>query len=468
MSGDEATLRSISEVGALIANGSLSAGYLVEATLRRIEHTEPRIHAYALIMADQAREDARRLDQEMAQGRNRGPLHGIPIGVKDLCYTAGIPTEAGSKAMAGFVPTFNATVVDRLREAGAIVIGKTVTHEFAYGVNTPPTRNAWGLDCYPGGSSAGSGAAVAARSAFGAIGTDTGGSIREPAALNGLVGLKPTFGLVSRYGVVPLSPSLDHAGPITRTVEDCAILLQTLAGYDARDSGSIAAPIEDYRANLEGEIKGLTIGVQRLFPTDLIQPEVRAALDTVIAELADLGAKIVKVEMPAAELINTVGVTLLLADASAYNGRTLRDRGADLDPATRVMFELGEFVPAAHYVAARRARALVRNRVRELFHVHHLDAVISPTTPNTTAPMNQVSAHHNSGEDIETAGLNLTLPANLTGQPALTVPCGFSAAGLPIGFQLIGRPFGESVLFRLARAYEKQHGWTHMAPKDGA
>jgi aspartyl-tRNA(Asn)/glutamyl-tRNA(Gln) amidotransferase subunit A len=467
MSGDEATLLSISEVGVLIANGSISACDLVEATLRRIEHTEPRIHAYALIMADQARRDAQRLDQETAQGRNRGPLHGMPIGVKDLCYTAGIRTEAGSKAMAGFVPTFNATVVDRLREAGAIVIGKTVTHEFAYGVNTPPTRNAWGIDCYPGGSSAGSGAAVAARSAFGAIGTDTGGSIREPAALNGLVGLKPTFGLVSRYGVVPLSPSLDHAGPITRTVEDCAILLQTLAGYDARDSGSIAAPTQDYRANLEGEISGLTIGVQRLFAADLIQPEVRAALDTVIAELADLGAKIVEVEMPAADLINTVGVTLLLADASAYNGRTLRERGADLDPATRVMFELGAFVPAAHYVMARRARALVRNRVRELFQVHHLDAVISPTTPNTTIPMNQASARHADGEDIETAGLNLTLPANLTGQPALTVPCGFSAAGLPIGFQLIGRPFGESVLFRLARAYEKQHRWTDMAPRVG-
>ncbi|MGH2346393.1 MAG: amidase, partial [Chloroflexota bacterium] len=419
------------------------------------------------VLADQARAEARRLDREMAEGRSRGPLHGIPIGVKDLCFTEGIRTEAGSRAMAGFIPTYNAAVVDRLHAAGAIVIGKTVTHEFAYGVNVPPTRNAWNVGYYPGGSSAGSGAAVAARSAFGAIGTDTGGSIREPASLHGLVGLKPTFGLVSRFGVVPLSPSLDTVGPITRTIEDAAILLQTLAGYDARDSGSIAIPTENYRTSMEGGIDQLSVGVRRPFPGDQIQPEVRGAVDAVVGELAALGARIVEVDLPASELMSTVGVTILLADASANHGRTLRERGNDLDPATRVMFELGELVPATHYVKVRRARAVIRNMVRDLFRAHRLDALLSPTVPTTAVPIDRASSAGQGGEDPISAALNLMIAANLTGLPALTVPCGFSAAGLPIGVQLLGRPFGEGTLFRVGRAYEERHAWAGMAPRLG-
>lgn len=467
MEGDETAFLSIGEAGALIASRSISALELVEATLRRITETEPLIHAYTLVLAEQARAEARRLDRETAEGRSRGPLHGIPIGVKDICFTEGIRTEAGSRAMAGFIPPYNAAVVERLHAAGAIMIGKTVTHEFAYGVNVPPTRNAWNVECYPGGSSAGSGAAVAARSAFGAIGTDTGGSIREPASLHGLVGLKPTFGLVSRFGVVPLSPSLDSVGPITRTVEDAAILLQALAGYDARDAGSIAVPTESYRTSMEGGIDRLGIGVQRAFPGDQVQPEVRSAVDVVVRELAALGARIVEVDLPAAELMSTVGVTILLADASANHGRVLRERGSDLDPATRVMFELGELVPAAHYVKAQRVRTVIRRMVRDLFRAQRLDALISPTSPTTTVPMDHAASMDQSDEDAISAALNLMIAANLTGLPALTVPCGFSAAGLPIGFQLLGRPFGEGTLFRLGRAYEEQHAWARMAAKLG-
>ena len=453
----------IGEAGALIAERSISALELVEDTLAQIERTEPLIHAYALVLPDQAREDARRLDRELGAGLARGPLHGIPIVVKDLCYMKGVPTEAGSRALAGFTPTYDAAVVERLRAAGAVIVGKAVTHEFAYGVNVPPTRNAWDHERYPGGSSAGSAVAVAMRSAFGAIGTDTGGSIREPASLNGLVGLKPTFGQVSRYGIVPLSPSLDHAGPITRSVQDCAILLQALAGYDGRDSGSIAAPPVDYTANLGQGIGGLTIGVERGFSFgDGIWDGVRETVEPVLAEMASWGARIVEVEMPSLDLMAPVGMTILLADASAYHRRTLRERGADLDPATRVMFELGELVPATQYVTALRARAVLRDQMRALFATHQLDALVSPTVPTTAVLMHEVSLMDQSGEDPMTGALRHMIAANLTGQPALTVPCGF-AAGLPVGFQLLGRPFGEATLFRLAAAYESRHGWHGMA-----
>ena len=219
--------------------------------------------AYARVLADSARDTAASVDRDLAQGRWRGPLHGVPIAVKDICFTAGVPTEAGSRVRAGFVPDYDATIVGLLKAAGAVVIGKSETHEFAYGVNTPPTRTPWDLECYPGGSSTGSGVAVSVRSAFGGIGTDTGGSIRVPASINGIVGLKPTFGRVSRYGVEALATSLDHVGPMTRTVEDCAILLQAIAGYDPRDSGSVAEPVPDYRAELESGVEGLTVGVER-------------------------------------------------------------------------------------------------------------------------------------------------------------------------------------------------------------
>lgn len=454
----------IGEAGGLIAERSLSVLELVEDTLAQIERTEPLVHAYALVLHEQAREDARRLDRELDSGLSRGPLHGIPIAVKDLCYMKDIPTEAGSRALVGFVPTYDAAVVERLRAAGAVIVGKAVTHEFAYGVNEPPTRNAWDHERYPGGSSAGSAVAVAMRSAFGAIGTDTGGSIREPASLNGVVGLKPTFGLVSRYGIVPLSPSLDHVGPITRSVQDCAILLQALAGYDARDSGSIAAPLVDYTAAPGEGIDGMTIGVERGFSFGHgVWDGVREAVERIIGEMALWGARIVEVEMPSLDLMAPVGVTILLADASAYHRHTLRERGADLDPATRVMFELGELVPATHYVTALRARAVLRNQMRALFTTHRLDALISPTLPTTAVLMHQVLLADQNGEDPMTGALRHMIAANLTGQPALTLPCGFSA-GLPVGFQLLGRPFGEATLFRLAAAYESHHDWHIMAP----
>jgi aspartyl-tRNA(Asn)/glutamyl-tRNA(Gln) amidotransferase subunit A len=456
---------SITEAGRMLRARTISSVDLVEAILRRIEDTEPAIHAYVLVFADAARADARHADRELASGQFRGPLHGIPLAIKDLLYTRGVPTEAGSQALRGFIPPYDATVVRRLRDAGAIIIGKTVTHELAYGVNAPPTRSPWGEDAYPGGSSAGSGAAVAARSAFGAMGTDTGGSIREPAALNGLVGMKPTFGLVSRHGVVPLSPSLDHAGPITRTVEDCAILLQAIAGFDRFDSDSSDAPIPQYRTDIDAGAAGLTIGVERSFYFGGEWDEVRVAVEGVIAEFAGQKAHIVDVRLPEIDLMSPAALTILFAEATSCHGHLLRDHGEDLDPATRVMLELGAMIPASQYVTAQRARTVLRAAMKNLFRGQRLDALLTPTLPTTTMSMAEAMAPDESGESPLSSAIHYTIPANVTGQPAMTVPCGFSSAGLPIGFQLIGRPFDEPTLFRLGRAYEREHDWITRQPR---
>ena len=459
---------SISEAGDLLRRRVVSAVDLTEATLQRIEETEPVVHAYVLVLAERARRAAYQADREAAHGRWRGPLHGIPIAVKDICYMRDLPNEAGSRVLAGFVPGYDATVVQRLEEAGAVIVGKTVTHEFAYGVNTPPTRTPWNLECYPGGSSAGSGVSVTIGSAFAAIGTDTGGSIRVPAAINGIVGLKPTYGRVSRYGVVPLGTSLDHVGPLTRTVEDGAIVLQAIAGHDAADGGSLNEPVPDYRADLETGVQGLVIGVERAhFFYEGVTGEVRSAVEAVLDELRGLGATVVDVELPELAWSPEVLMTILAPEASTVHRRWLRERPEDYDPATRRALEMGEFVPATHYLLAQRARTVLRHRMANLFSAHRLDALLSPTMPTTTMPLEERFADREDypGESPSLSSVHHTFSANLTGQPALSVPCGFSRDRLPIGFQLLGRPFGEATLFRLARAYEREHDWAAMRPE---
>jgi aspartyl-tRNA(Asn)/glutamyl-tRNA(Gln) amidotransferase subunit A len=459
---------SIAEAGGRLRRGETTSAELTEATLARIAETESVVHAYVQVLADRARQAAAEADRELAAGRDRGPLHGIPISVKDICYMRGLPNEAGSRAMAGFVPDYDATVVRKLETAGAVIVGKTVTHEFAYGVNTPPTRTAWDLSCYPGGSSAGSGVAVSVRSAFGTIGTDTGGSIRIPAAVNGIVGLKPTYGRVSRSGVVPLGTSLDHVGPLTRTVEDCAIVLQAIAGYDPADGGSVDAPVPDFRAGLEDGARGMTIGVDRpYFFYEGVTPDVRHAVDGVIATLQEQGARIVEVELPELGWSPQVLMTIMASEASTFHRRRIRERPGDFDPATRRSLEMGEFIPATHYLLAQRARNLLRNRMREMFATHKLDALLSPTMPVTTVPLPDLFADRADypGESPILSVIHHSFSANLTGQPALSAPCGFASNGLPIGFQLLGRPFAEATLFRIARAYEREHGWTGMQPE---
>ena len=457
----------IHEAGGLVRRREVSSVELTDAILRRIDATEPLVHAYAIVLAEAAREEAAQVDRELAAGLWRGPLHGIPLGIKDLCYTRGVPTEAGSKAMKGFVPVYDATVVERLRDAGAVIVGKTVTHEFAYGQNVPPTKNPWNPAYYPGGSSAGSGVATAVGSAFGAIGSDTGGSIRVPASINALVGLKPTFGRVSRRGVFALSSSLDHVGPLARDVEDCALLLQAIAGHDPLDAASLDRPVPDFTAGLEAGAKSFRLGVDRgYFFSDAVSDDVKAAVEEALKELERQGATLVDVSIPEMELALVVGLTLLQVEASAQHRELLRRRGADYDLGTRLMLEVGEFIPGTHYALALRARRLVQAGVRNTFQAEHLDALVSPTLPLPTVKLDDMLVDFlGGGEGIDlSAMLKHGIIANVSGLPALTVPCGISSDGFPIGLQFIGRPFAEASLFTLARAYEAATAWHTMRP----
>ena len=463
----ELTDLTLKEVSKKLNQRSVSAVELMEATLDRIEETEPLIHAFAWLDKDHALAEARKADVALKEHGPRGLLHGIPIGVKDLLYTKGVPTEAGSRVLTGFRPTFDATIVEKLREAGAIVVGKTVTHEFAYGQNVPETRNPWQLDSYPGGSSAGSGAAVAARSLLGAIGTDTGGSVRTPAAVNGIVALKATYGRVSRHGCIPMSSSLDHVGPMTRTVEDTAIILQAIAGFDPRDPGSLQAPVPDYRSGLSGGIRGMRIGLDRgYFLYDQVQPSVRQAVEAAIDLLVSLGAECVDVTIPELEWSTTVGNVTTEVDISTWHRRLLRTKLKDYHPGTRLMLELGELIPATHYVLVQQVRTRIRDAVRRAFTEYRLDSLIGPTIPVTAPRLADLSVDlvDESAEGALSTLVHHEYPANVTGLPALSVPCGFSDAGLPIGFQVIGRPLQEATLLQIGHAYEAATPWHTRKP----
>ena len=467
----ELTRLSITEASDLLRRRSVSSVELTDATLRRIEETDPVVHAYVLVLSERARRSAYQADGELAQGRRRGPLHGIPVAVKDICYMRDLPTEAGSRVLTGFVPGYDATVVRRLEAAGAVIVGKTMTHEFAYGVNTPATRTPWNLDCYPGGSSVGSAVAVTVGSAFAAIGTDTGGSIRNPAAINGIVGLKPTYGRVSRAGVVSLGTSLDHVGPLTRTVEDCATVLQAIAGHDPADASSVDESVPHFTCDLETGVQGLRVGVERAhFFYDGVTQDTRLAVEAVLETLQRLGATIVDVELPELAWSPQVLMTILGAEASTFHRRWLRERPEDYDPATRRALEMGEFIPATHYLLAQRARSLLRHRMANLFSADRLDVLLSPTLPLPTVPLQDRFTERSDfpGESPAVSSVHHTFSANLTGQPALSVPCGLSSTNLPIGFQLMGRPFDEVMLFRVARAYEREHPWSTTRPEVSA
>lgn len=464
----ELTDLSLSDVSDMLDAGTVSSLELVEANLRAIEKTEPIVHAYASVLAEAALDAAREADAKIVAGERRGPLHGIPIGLKDNIYTAGFVTESGSKVMAGFAPDYDATCARLLKEAGAIIIGKTHCHEFAYGVNTPPSRSPWNSEVYPGGSSIGSGVAVASRSSFGALGTDTGGSIRVPASINNLVGMKATYGRVSIYGVVPVAWSLDHVGPMTRTVKDNALLLGGMAGYDPKDPTSAKQPLPDFSADLEAGVSGLRIGVERdYFFYDGLIDEIRTAVEGVIAEYREQGAEIVELSMPELEITQDALFTIVLCEGSSYHRKLIREHSDKYDPATRAIVQLGELVPATHYLAAQQARAVYRDAINRAFADQQLDAMLWPTMPMTTAPLDMLNEPRADGYPDTPVGsmCHHTFNANLAGLPALSVPCGITSAGLPFGFQLTGRAFDEAMVYRIARAYEREHDW-HLRKAD--
>ena len=459
---------SISDAAAALRRRNTTSLALTEATLARITETEPTLQAYATVPAELALASAERADRELAAGRDRGPLHGIPVGAKDNCYSKGILTEVGSRVLAGFVPDYDATVVHKLYAAGAILIGKTRCHEFSCGGSEPPTRTPWDLSRFPGGSSIGSGVALAARSAFGAIGTDTGGSIRIPASINNLVGMKATFGRVSAFGVVPLAWSLDHVGPLTRTVRDNAFMLGAIAGHDGKDPNSARKSVPDFADRIEQGVRGLRIGIERdyfLYPG--VTDEVRSATDGVIGVLAELGAQIIDVSLPELELTREAQTTIRMVESASYHRQQIRDQGHLYTPGTRATLEIGQVVLATDYVAALRARARFRSAMQALYRRGNLHALISPTIPVPAPLLTDVRkprADMENGETPTDGFVHHVYPANLSGQPALSAPAGFTQSGLPIGYQVTGRPFDEATLYRIAFAYEQTQDWHERQP----
>lgn len=456
---------SVLDAAPLIESRELSPVELVESVLERIDEVEGRVGAFAAVTAEDALDAARQAEREIADGQYRGALHGITLGVKDLVETAGVPTTSSSRTRLDYIPDEDAAIVRRLKDAGAIPVGKTHTHEFAFGVITPTTRNPWDLEHIPGGSSGGSGAALASGMCHIAIGTDTGGSIRIPSSVNGVVGLKATYGRVSRTGIASLSWALDHVGPMARTVADTAAMLQAVAGYDRTDPATVDVSVPDYRAALDRGVQGLTIGVPTNYYTDGVDPEVDAVVREGIDRLANLGAEIREVEIPLAEAYMPCEYAIFCSEASAYHQDRLREKGGDIEPDVRVLLEAGELIYATDYIKALRVRTLLQQGWRDMF-AQGIDLVAAPTLPQPPAKVGQ-DAFESSGEPVINAYVRTSAPGNLTGLPALSVPCGFTSGGLPVGLQLIGRPFDEPTVLAAGAAHEAAYDRAGEMPTIG-
>ncbi|MEO1089665.1 MAG: amidase [Pseudomonadota bacterium] len=461
---DELLHRPIDEVAALIRTRELSPVELVDAALALIDAMEPKLSAFSVVLHDRARAAAAKAEAEIVGGAYRGPLHGIPIGMKELYDVKGLPTTCSSKVRHDHLATQDSASTELLEAAGAIVVGKTETHEFAFGIKTPRSGNPWNPGCIPGGSSGGSGAAVAAGALFMGMGSDTGGSIRIPAALCGTVGIKPTFGRCSRFGVASLSWSLDHVGPLTRTVKDAAHCLQALAGHDARDPGSADVPVPYFSAGIDGGVEGLRIGVPRNYFFTQVEPEVEAATRAAVRVLERRGAEIVEVEIPFADEILPVEYGLCLAEASAYHRETLRTRAELYEPDVRTFLEAGELIPATDYIQCQRLRLQIREAFAELF--ADVDVIMAPTVAAEAVERDADSYTWPDGtvESLNPVYVRLSAPANVTGLPSIAVPTGFGARGLPVSAQIIGPAFGEATILRAAQAHEAATDWHTRRP----
>ena len=454
----------IREAADLISSGKLSPVELTQAFLDRIEKTDGRLHSYITILAEQALEEARIAEAEIRQGAYRGPLHGIPMAHKDLYDTAGVRTTAGSRVYADRVPTEDSTVIARFREAGAILLGKLSMYEFALGGPDPTTqfalaRNPWNLEHIPGGSSSGSGSAVAAGQCMGALGSCTGGSIRGPASYCGVVGLKASYGRVSRAGVVTLSWSQDHCGPLTWTVEDSALMLQAIAGHDPKDPASSTVPTSEYSEALREDISGLVVGMPRHFffdPRPGVDPEVQATVETAVKELESLGARVEEVTIPSLEYVRSANSVIMLTEAYSFHADNLRNRPGDYGQQARVRFRTGGLFSAYDYLQATKIRQVAKREFAQA--LEKVDVLVSPTMTQPAAPFQ--------GYDPATTARDpsFTAPYNFTGLPAISVPCGFTQKGLPVGMQIAGKPFAEPDILRAAHTYERHAGWYKRRP----
>ena len=454
----------IAEAGALIARRELSPVELVQSRLTRIERLDGKLHSFIRVLGDEALAAARSAEAEIIAGRSRGPLHGIPIGLKDIYETKGVPTTGHSKVMIDHVPLRDATVVQRFSEAGAIVLGKLATHEFAFGgpsfdLPWPPARNPWDTTRFTGGSSSGTGAAVAAGLVLGGTGSDTGGSIRGPAAYCGVAGLKPSYGRISRAGILPLAFSLDHAGPMAWNAEDCGIMLQAMAGYDPADPASADHPVPDYRASLSGEVKGLRIGlIRHFYETDNPANEAtRRGIAAAVKVFEELGCSVRELRVSPLADWAACGIMIMLAEGYAIHEATLRERFSDYGEAFRDRMALAVLTTGADYVQAMRLR---RELVAEFATaMADLDLVI------TAAAASEAPIFDSVGKFAILERPSLTMPFNVTGTPAMSVCCGYTTDGLPLAFQLASKPFDEATVLKAAHAYERATPWRSIRPR---
>jgi aspartyl-tRNA(Asn)/glutamyl-tRNA(Gln) amidotransferase subunit A len=462
MTAESLTDLTLAAAARLVQRREVSPVDLTQACLERIEAVEPRMNAFITVLAETALESARAAESRIASGGYLGPLHGMPVAVKDLFGVVGVITTAGSKMLTDNVASADSGAAERLNAAGAVLLGKLNLHEFAYGAtgvnpHFGPARNPWDTGRITGGSSSGSGAAVAGRECFAALGTDTGGSIRIPASLCGITGLKPTFGRISRRGVLPLSWSLDHVGPMARTAEDCALLLQALAGQDPLDASSADEPVPDYAAQINAGVKGLRIGVPNEFFFDNVDPDVESAVREAIDVLRGQGADISDITLPHIAEVPAALTAVMLPEALAYHQQRLAQRPEDYGEDIRYRLEMGATFTAIQYVQGQRFREMIVRDWRDNV-FSKVDLLATPTTLGTAV-------------GIETGDLSATFklirntnPLNFLGVPAISVPCGFTSDGLPIGLQLAGRWWDEGGLLCAAHAYQEGTDWHARQP----
>jgi aspartyl-tRNA(Asn)/glutamyl-tRNA(Gln) amidotransferase subunit A len=448
----------IQEAAAALRAGKTSSAALTAAALDHIREQNPRLNAFITVMEDEARTRAQQADAELARGQDLGPLHGIPIAVKDLFVTKGVRTTGGSKLFENWVPDYDDAVVEKLRAAGAVIVGKCGMHELAYGVtsNNPhygPVRNSCDPDCIPGGSSGGSAVAVASGMAFMAMGSDTGGSIRIPASYCGVAGIKPTFGRVSKHRSMPLGYTLDHMGPLARTVRDCAITLQALAGHDPRDPSCARHPVPRFVPEAGCSIRGMRIGMPENFYLERLDTEVDACVRAAFFRAESLGATIVPVRVPDIVALNAVGRVILLAEASAVLERYAQTRRAEIGTDVLALLDQGRLVPATDYIQAQRLRTAMRREFSQLW--KQVDCLFTPSTPITAPKIGATTVEiQGETEDVRLATTRFMRGINVLGLPAMSIPCGSDQRKMPIGLQIIGKAFDEATVLRVGAAME--------------
>jgi amidase len=471
---DELHFLSLMELAKRIRSRELSPVEITQAQLARIESLDSKLNAYVCVMREQALAQARKAETEIAAGHYKGPLHGVPVAVKDLFFTRGVATKGGGSVLANFVPTYDATVVSRLSQAGAVLLGKLCMTEGAmlgYHRDYKVPRNPWGARLWPGASSSGCGVATAAGLCYASLGTDTGGSIRMPAAMNGIVGLKPTWGRVSRYGVLETAGSLDHVGTMTRNVADAAAVLSVIAGPDVNDPTSLDAPAPDYLTGLNSGIKGLRLGFDEDYATQGVRPYMADAVRHAVQALEKLGARIMPVKMPKmTEPELSALMKLVSVESLAANKATFPSHADNYGSYFRQFLEMAQRVTAANYESAKLVRQEYVVKLSQVF--QDIDILALPTLPTEAFPYNVENAYEGfnmatrtiAGVDLAFLERRFLLPFSYSGYPTLSLPCGTSPGGLPLSLQLAGRPLSEAMLCRIGQAYESATEWRQLHP----